>query len=193
MGAEKLEKTFYTETEYFELEAKSEIKHEFHNGEIFAMSGGTNRHSGIAAKTIGSLLSSLRSKNCEVFTSDLRVFARKINNYYHPDCTVVCGDFQVNDNSSEENPKVIIEVLSESTESYDRGAKFHAYQTIDSLQEYVLISQHKPMIEVFTRNENGFWLLRSAVGMESSITLHSLAIELPLADIFRNVAFDEEL
>ena len=185
------EKLKYTLSDYFDLEETSQEKYEYHDGYIIAMSGGTRRHSRIASSINTKLTNSLLGKGCEVFTSDLKVSVLRRNNYYYPDCTVVCGDLEVDDSLIESNPTIIVEVLSKSTESFDRGEKFEAYRTIESLQEYVLISQHKPLIEVFTKNEYGFWLLRDAKGMDASIKLNSVEVEISLAEIYRNVVFDE--
>lgn len=188
MGAEKLKNI---EEEYFELQRNSEEKYELHNGTIVAMSGGTKRHSAITANVSSELRNMLKGKKCQVFSSDLTVSVRQKNSYYHPDCTVVCGDIKVDDSIAESNPTVIIEVLSESTELFDRTEKFYAYQTLDSLQEYVLISQKKPMIEIFTRTESDFWLLRSENQLDGKIMLNSIQVELDLSEIYGNVVFDE--
>ncbi len=180
------------EEEYFELERNSEEKYEFHNGEIVAMPSGTKRHSRIAFSVGAFIDRKLQNKNCTIYNSDLTIAVQSKNSYYHPDCTVVCGDTKIDDSIAETNPTVIIEVLSESTEKFDRGEKFHAYQTLDSLQEYVLISQHKPMIEIFTRTESDFWLLRMQSDMNGKIMLNSLQVELDLSEIYRNVVFDEQ-
>ncbi len=184
------EKLYYTASEYFDLEEISKEKYEYHNGYIVAMPDGTRRHSRIISSINASFTNSFLGKGCEVFSSELKVSVLKKNSFYYPDCTVVCGDVEVNDELVETSPKIIVEVLSKSTESYDRGEKFEAYRNIESLEEYILISQHKPLIEIFSKNEFGFWLLRDAKGMEASITLNSVDMEIKLSEIYRNVVFD---
>jgi Uma2 family endonuclease len=145
--------------EYIAPEAKSEIRHEFLNGDVFAMAGGTPEHSVLAGATIRELGVALRGRPCHVFTSDLRVRVAATGLVTYPDVTVICADLESHpeDRSTILNPLVLVEVLSDSTEAYDRGAKAAHYRRIDSLREYVLISQNEPRIEVFRRLAGGHY------------------------------------
>jgi len=141
-----------SESEYLEFERKNETKHEFMDGEVFAMTGASRAHNLISIQTAALLINQLRGKNCEVYAADMRV---KISSkkYLYPDVSVVCGEVQLSDDKFDNllNPTVIIEVLSDTTEAYDRGTKFQNYRKLESLQEYVLIAQDKPYIERYMR------------------------------------------
>ena len=141
----------------------------------------------------GVLANALSGKPCIPCTSDVKVYAESTNHYYYPDAFVLCGKPAYDGERKDivKNPTLIIEVLSDSTEYYDRGEKFFNYRTIPSLREYVLISQHLPRIETFYKNSQGIWQLADASGLESNIWLQSLEIEMPLADIYRNIDFAE--
>lgn len=192
MGA--AEKTLHSIVDYLTYEDESQEKHEYHDGYIVSMAGGTANHSQISANVTGSMFASLKDKNCNYFNSDLKVSAQKVNHYYYPDGLVICGKprFEGNRKDIILNPTLIVEVLSKSTESYDRGEKFAMYRTIPSLQEYVLVSQKTEHIESFFKNEQGIWQLAEAKGTEGILPLYSLDIELPLADVYSKVEFEEE-
>ena len=149
--------------EYLAFERSSETKHEYADGEIFAMSGGTFAHSAIAAN-IGRLLgTALEERGCTTLTSDMRIHVPATGRYVYPDGSIVCGppSFQDEQQDTLLNPVVIVEVLSDSTEAYDRGDKFAGYQSIPSLRHYVIASQKVARIEVFTRQSDGSWILRN--------------------------------
>ncbi len=192
MGA--AEKTLHSIVDYLTYEDESQEKHEYHDGYIVSMAGGTWNHGVISANTISAINNRLKNKNCTASTSDVKVSAQKVNNYYYPDGLVICGKprFEGNRKDIILNPTLIVEVLSKSTESYDRGEKFAMYRTIPSLQEYVLVSQKTEHIESFFKNEQGVWQLAEAKGTEGILPLYSLEIELPLADVYRKVIFEEE-
>jgi Uma2 family endonuclease len=179
-----------TEAEYLEFERASETKHEFYNGEVFAMAGATYEHNMIFAATLGSLYAQLRGKSCRVVPSDQRIRVAT-GLYTYPDLSVVCGEPQFAPNAFDTivNPIVIIEILSKSTEAYDRGDKFQHYREIDTLQTYILISQTKPRIEGYTKGEDGKWTLSDAVGLEAILELPSINCTLALADVYENVTF----
>ena len=184
------EKLKHTLSDYFDLEETSQEKYEYHDGYIISMAGGTTRHNLIALAIGSKFLSSLKD-GCIPYIGDVKLSVEKRNNYYYPDGMVVCGNEKGDDSTSKSNPVLIVEVLSKSTESFDRGGKFKAYRSIESLQEYVLISQDKPLIEVFFKNQFGFFQLHEASGMDGRIMLQSVNIEIELAEIYRNVVFDE--
>jgi Uma2 family endonuclease len=150
-----------TPQEYLAMERASATKHELANGAIVARSGGTFEHSAIAANLVGELGAVLVGQGCQALTSDMRIKIHATDRYVYPDGAVVCGGPEFEDETRDIllNPRVIIEVLSDSTEAYDRGDKFDQYRAIPSFQEYVLASQKAPRIEVFTRQAEGGWLL----------------------------------
>ncbi len=186
---------YVTPEQYLEAEREADFKSEYFSGQIFAMAGGTPEHSAIGTNIAGELRSRLRGKPCQVYNSDLRVTVMQSGLKTYPDVTVVCGEqyFHPLDTNSLINPTVIIEVLSGSTESYDRGAKWTLYQGLDSLQEYVLVSAGTPRVERFTRQDNGLWLYESVGGLDAEIRLESLEITLPLAEVYERVTFPAPL
>jgi Uma2 family endonuclease len=153
-----------TFAEYLVLERGSETKHEFLDGRTWAMAGGTIEHAQLAANVIGELHAQLRGRGCRVFTSDLRVRVAATGLATYPDVTVVCGAIEpdADDEHTVRNPVVLVEVLSDSTEAYDRSEKFAHYRRIPSLRAYVLVSQTEARIEVYGRNDDGSWTLHEA-------------------------------
>ena len=188
-----IEKHRYSVDEYLRRERESLEKHEYRDGEILLMVCGSADHSLVVANVIAGLHAQLRGKPCRVYDSNLRVRIPRTVLYTYPDATVICGPRQIDteDRSGETvtNPSIIVEVLSPSTEGYDRGEKFSRYRTLDSLQEYVLVSTDTPRIEVFTRQPEGTWLLTPFVGLEANARIRSLQIELPLAEAYAGVEF----
>ena len=184
--------------EYLAIERAAEFKSEFVNGEMLAMSGGTAPHARVATNLTIALGVRLRGGSCSVFNSDLRVNVSATGLYTYPDITVVCGELRLADDGHNDtlfNPTVLVEVLSPSTEAYDRGAKFAHYQRIDSLREYVLVAQDRPRVERYTRRQEADpneWLLTVATGLDSKLTLPALGLELPLAEIYDGVDFAAE-
>ena len=173
--------------EYLEQEQASDIKHELLNGEIFAMAGGTPEHGRLSSKVTGALLAELRGRPCEVFSSDVRVRVLATGLATYPDVSVVCGHLERDpeDANTLINPIVLVEVLSDSSEAYDRGEKFAHYRRIPSLKEYVLVSQRVPRIEVFRRNEDGSWTLYEAEA-SASVKLPSIGCELSVDEVYAN-------
>jgi Uma2 family endonuclease len=187
-------KTKLTPAEYLEFERKSEIKHEYFDGEIFAMSGAKWNHNVIAWNIGGELRQKLRDKKCSVCPGDMRVFVPETGLYTYPDLVVVCGEPEFQDNVFDTllNPILLIEVLSETTESYDRGKKFQHYRSIESLQEYILVSQDEARIEKYVKTGDGFWLLSEAVGLGSEIKFDSIECLLALNEVYDKVNFTDE-
>jgi len=171
-----------TEAEYLELERRAESKSEFFCGEMFAMAGGTPVHSQIATNLVRELGNKLKGRPCVVYNSDLRLKVEVTGLITYPDLSVVCGplQFAAGTDDTVVNPTVVVEVLSDSTEAYDRGRKFENYRQMPSLHEYLLVSQKEPRIEQFVRQENGQWLLREAVGLAATLPLPSLEIQIRL-------------
>jgi Uma2 family endonuclease len=180
-----------TEAEYLDLERSLEARNEFFDGEVFAMSGGTPLHSQIATNLARELGNKLKGRDCIPYNSDLRVKVEATGLFTYPDLSVVCGPLQFAPGTDDTvvNPRLIIEVLSDSTEAYDRGKKFENYRHMPSLREYLLVSQKEPRIEQFVRQPNGQWLLRDAAGLDATMALPSLEIDLFLAEVFAGVEF----
>jgi len=180
-----------TEAEYLEIERRAEFKSEFLDGEMFAMSGGTRWQSLIANNLGSELRTQLKGRPCIAYTSDLRVKVQAVGLYTYPDLSVVCGEQQFDDTQTDTllNPTVIVEILSDSSEAYDRGKKFEMYRQIPSLREYLLVSQRRPLIEQFIRQDSGEWLLREVSGMNARLSSPSLNVTIALSEIFSQVEF----
>lgn len=184
-AAPSLEMTY---EEYVPFERNAESKHEFVNGHVYAMSGGSPEHARLASAIITQLGLKLRGVSCVAFTSDLRVRIQATGRSTYPDVTVVCGKLERDavDEDAVTNPCVIVEVLSPSTESSDRGDKWAHYQRVDSLREYVLVSQSTPRIEVYSRDEaQSGWLYRQ-YGVGEAVQLRSLELSVDVDAIYAN-------
>ncbi len=186
-------KTKLTVAEYLAFERASESKHEFFDGELFAMTGGTPAHSLIASNFIREAGNALKDRPCVVYTSDLRIKVNATGLYTYPDVTIVCGEQKFDDDQSDTliNPTIVVEVLSKSTASYDRGPKSKHFRKIDSLQALILIEQDSPAVEVYRRQTDGNWILSEATELTDSIAILPIGIFIPLAEIYRNVTFPE--
>lgn len=174
--------------EYLAMERRAETKHEFFAGQIFAMAGASYAHTTIAGNASRSLGNALRETACNVVSSDLRV--RTLTGLYtYPDVVVVCGKPEFDDEERDTllNPVVIIEVLSRTTEAYDRGQKFTNYRSIPSLKEYVLVSQRQMSVEHFSRQPNGQWLLAPYGSADQDVVFPSLNISIPMASLYLKV------
>lgn len=178
--------------EYLERERQSSVKSEFFDGQVFAMAGGSARHSLIAANFVREAGNALKDRPCAVFNSDLRILVLTTGLRTYPDATIVCGEQQFEDERQDTltNPTVIIEVLSDSTEKYDRGRKADHYRQIASLKELILIAQDHSHVERFVRQPDGAWLFREDKELTASFEISSLEIVLPLAELYRNVRFE---
>jgi len=187
-------KTKLTPGEYLELERKAEYKSEYFDGEIFAMSGAKRNHNKITTNLSGLVWQHLKGKDCESYSNDMRVFVPQTGLYTYPDIVVVCGEPKFQDNVFDTllNPILLIEVLSESTESYDRGKKFQHYRSIESLQEYVLVAQDEARIEKYVKSGDGFWVLSEAVGLEAEIEFASIECRIALAEVYDKIDFSDE-
>ncbi len=180
-----------TSEQYLEIERQSDFKSEFYKGEMFAMSGASRLHNTIQANLIRRLNERLDGSPCQAVGSDLRVHISATGLYTYPDVVVHCEPSRYLDNQFDTllTPRVLIEILSDSTEKYDRGTKSAQYREIDSLQEYVLVSQAEPRVEVFQRQPDGNWLLRETRTLEDSATLHSVGVTIPMSEIYHRVEF----
>lgn len=185
-------KTYITPEEYLAFERKAENKNEYVNGEIFAMTGASRKHNLIALSIAGELRQQLKGKPCEVYPGEMRVKAPAARSYVYPDVVVVCGEPQLEDDYFDTllNPTLVVEVLSKSTESYNRLAKSSFYRTIESLSEYLLVSQEEYRIEQYLRQVDGRWLLSDVRSLDSMIELRSIGCSLALRDIYDRITFD---
>ena len=183
-----------SEADYLEGERTSETKHEYHQGEVFAMAGASRRHNLIVMNVIGELRSQLKGRPCRPYPSDMRLRIEATGLYTYPDVMVVCGEERFGDEKQDTllNPDVIVEVLSDSTESYDRGDKFQNYRRIDSLKEYVIISQNCRKIEKYARTEDGKWVLDETDEDHPAIDLESIGCELALSEVYDKTEESEE-
>ncbi len=183
-----------TPQEYLEQERKAEIKSEYLGGEILAMSGGTRQHNLIAAHVLGELDAQLRGRDCEAYGSDMRVRVSAAGLYAYPDVSAGCGELSFEDDRQDVllNPSLLVEVLSDSTEAYDRGEKSEHYRRLESLQEYLLIAQKKRQVEHYARQSDGQWLLSEANCPEAVVELPSITCRLRLSDIYARIRFEPQ-
>ncbi len=187
-------KQIYTLEQYLALERVAPYKSEFYRGQVFAMSGGSPRHNTISINLATSLRGRLRGTPCRPYNSDQRMRIPTNGLSTYPDVSVVCGELQLDaqDRDAIVNPRVILEVLSQSTERYDRGKKFDLYRQLEPLREYILVSQDEPQVERFVRQEDGAWLLTVYKGLETELELATLDCVMPLSEIYEDVQFGPE-
>jgi Uma2 family endonuclease len=189
-----------TPEQYLELDRASEFRSEYYKGRMYpvgnapsAMARGTYRHSKLTHRMSRALGNALQGSSCEVSGSDIRVCTAPDGLYTYPDLVVVCREPRFADGRTDTllNPTLVIEVLSPSTEAYDRGFKAAQYRGVESLQEYALVSQTEPRVEVFRRQSGGHWLLSESVGMDSVCKLDSVNASVALAEIYDKISFEE--
>ena len=198
-----LERHRYSVEEYLALERKAEDRHEYLDGEIYEMAGETEQHGDVCVNVVGELREQLRGQPCRVWTKDVKVrsgpnpklFRAPKGLYSYPDVVVVCGERQYHDEHKDVllNPTVVIEVLSTSTEAFDRGGKFVRYRMyVPSLTDYIVISQTMPLVEHYRRQPNSEWVLTSVTELEGSLYLESVGCTLRLAEVYDRVEFPIE-
>jgi Uma2 family endonuclease len=182
-----------TPEQYLEIERAAEFRSEYYNGRMYAMSGGTHPHAIVIGNLGSELRIALKKGSCVVTTSDMRVRVSKTGLYTYPDIVVVCDPPQYGDGRHDTvlNPTLIVEVLSPSTEAYDRGFKFAQYRTLEPLQEYGLVSQSEPRVEIFRRQPSGDWLLSESAGMDAVCRFDSVGCTIAVKDIYDKVTFGE--
>lgn len=187
-------KTLYTPEQYLDIDRQSIIKHAYFEGEVFAMTGASRKHNIITANVTATLNPQLKGRQCEVYASDMRVKISATGLYTYPDVVVVCGTpiFEDKEIDTLINPTVIVEVLSKSTEGYDRGEKFGHYRKLDSLSEYLLISQDRFHIEHYARQPDNQWLLSETDDLAATINLPAINCKLALADIYDKIEIVSE-
>jgi Uma2 family endonuclease len=183
-----------TPEEYLAIERKADYKSEYFAGEIFAMTGASRRHNLIVGNTTRELGNLLKKRPCQVYPTDMRVKIAETGLYTYPDVVVICGTPEFEDESEDVllNPTLVIEVLSESTEAYDRGKKFEHYRHIPSLAEYLLIAQDRCRIEQFTKQNDGKWLFSEVNSPDAKVKLLSIDCELSVAEVYDKVEFEKE-
>ena len=188
-------KTLLTPEQYLEIERKAEFKSEYYQGEMFAMSGARQGHNLIVVNLAAELHQQLRKRPCQAYVNDMRVCVSATGMYTYPDLTAVCGEPQFLDETQDTllNPNLIVEVLSPSTEAYDRGRKFEHYRSIESVTEYLLVASERVSAELYTRQPDGRFLLTAANRMEDSLDLQSVGVHLALADLYEKVEFPAPL
>lgn len=180
-----------TPQEYLEIERKAETKSEYHDGVLVAMAGVSWAHFVITSNIVTELNIELKNSPCVAGATDMKVWVEACRKFFYPDVLVVCGEPQFHDTHRDylTNPVLIMEVLSESTAETDRGAKFICYQTLESLNTYVLVSQDTPRCEIYVRQSDGSWRYTRVEGLEAVVTLDALNCTLRLADIYARVPF----
>lgn len=188
MGGSTAEKQPWTREAYLEMERASDVKHELHDGEIFAMSGARRAHNLITGNVGAELRAALRGRPCEAYLNEMRVSYPPQTRYLYPDAAVVCGPPRFEDETLDTllNPVVVFEVLSKSTERFDRGKKFEHYRAIPSLREYVLLAQTEANVEQFTRQDDGTWLMR-ALRAGEMLRLTSIDVSLAVDALYERV------
>lgn len=187
-----LKHNFISQEEYLAEERAALDKHEYYQGEIFAMSGASLKHNIIFSNLFGELAHKLKSKGCKPYGSDLRIHIPKNTLYTYPDISIICGDPDLTDQEFDTatNPSVIIELLSKSTRNYDKGEKFTLYRDIDSLKEYVLVDTEKIYVEKHIRNADKSWQLTDYTSLENSFTIYSIQHSFSLMDIYEGLSFE---
>ena len=189
MASVPVQKSYLTAEEYLVLERGAETKSEYIDGEMVAMTGGTWNHGLIIGNVVFSLKNRLLRGPCAVIPNDLKVHAA--SEYFYPDVVVVCSEPALEEDRGDVliNPTLIVEVLSPTTESYDRGHKFELYRTLESLREYVLVAQDRPRVEHYLRQDGHVWLYTDLSGLDNSVSFASIGCSVPLAEIYDKVVF----
>ncbi len=193
MAIAQTEKRNYTIEEYLDFEVNSDQRHEYINGEITQMTGGTPEHNEISSIFNAILRMALKGKPYSIFVADQRLWIPDRNLYTYPDAMVVPRPIQLQSGRTDTitNPLAIAEVLSKSTKSYDRDEKFAAYRAIPTFQEYVLIDQYTPHVEQYTKTNSQTWIFSEYNGLDSSFILTSISVEISLADLYEGIEFQK--
>lgn len=187
--------TLLSPEEYLAIEREAETKSEYVDGVVYAMTGASLNHITVVTNLTIALGIQLRGRPCLVLSNEMKVRMPDSRKFFYPDVSVVCGEPQFHDERTDVilNPVLIIEVLSKSTEAFDRGGKFHAYQKLGSLREYLLVAQDRPAIEQFVRQADETWTYRAVIGRESSLSLPSVECTLGLGDVYDKVEWEQSL
>jgi Uma2 family endonuclease len=190
MIASPQEQPYLTPEEYLQMEEISQIKHEYIDGQAYAMAGASDSHLTIAGNLFVLLRLHLRGSGCRVYMSDMKAQIQSINRFFYPDVMVTCDERDRATSTYKQYPCLILEVLSDSTEAFDRGDKFADYQQIETLQEYVLVNTKRQRVECFRRSSEGLWILRSYTSESSLVRLESVNFEGTMADVYEDVTFN---
>jgi len=187
------ESLLYSPEDYLKLEETAEFKHEYRDGEIIPMTGGTTNHNQILVNLCAHLYFALRKQNYRVFTSDIRLWIPDYRLYTYPDLMVIRGDIIYHESRTDTvlNPLIIVEVLSKSTGNYDHGDKFKFYRSIPEFQEYILIDQYQYSVEQFVKTETGKWQLNFYESADSILTLSTVEFQMNFADLYEQVNFEQ--
>lgn len=181
---------YLTPADYLQLEAESPTKHEYFNGEVYAMAGATDEHVTIALNLATLLRSHVRGTGCRVYISDMKARIEARNRFFYPDVMITCDPRDQETSAYKRFPKLVVEVLSESTEAFDRGDKFADYQTLESLEEYVLINTRSQRVECFRRNEAGLWVLQYYTTETATFCLESIDFTAAIASLYEDVTLE---
>ena len=186
-------KRLLTAAEYLAQERCASFKSEYYQGETFAMAGATREHNLIVGNLVREVGNGLKGGKCEVYPSDMRVKISATGLYTYPDVTVICGGPEFEDEQGDTllNPTVLFEVLSDSTEAYDRGTKAAHYRRLPSVKEYVFIAQDRPLVERYVRQADGGWTLREVTCVDQNVDLDGIPVRLPMSEIYRQITLEE--
>ncbi|MBW4616943.1 MAG: Uma2 family endonuclease [Desmonostoc vinosum HA7617-LM4] len=184
------DQNYFTPEEYLKLEEQSSTKHEYIDGYIYAMAGALDPHVTVAGNLFALLRSHVRGSGCRVYIADMKARIEALNRFYYPDVMVTCDQRDKETPAYKRFPCLIVEVLSDSTEAFDRGDKFADYQVLESLQEYVLINTKRQRVECFRRNDEGLWVLQSYIAENKSFRLNSVNFEETIASLYEDVVFE---
>ncbi|HAC62261.1 MAG TPA: hypothetical protein DCF68_01675 [Cyanothece sp. UBA12306] len=179
--------SYLTPDQYLKFEEHSPIKHEYIDGEVYAMAGASDAHVTITGNLFAILRNHVRGSGCRVYITDMKARLENLNRFYYPDLMVTCDERDQQTANFKSFPKLIIEVLSESTEAFDRGDKFADYRTLESLKEYILISTKRQQVECFRRNEQGLWVLQTYTPQEQNFYLNSIDFDSSLELLYEDV------
>lgn len=191
MAVAQRQRRLFTPEEYLTLERAADCKSEYLDGEIYAMAGGGPEHNTITVNLAREVSAKLKGTSCQAFSSDMKVRSKTMSLFAYPDLTVVCGEPRFHDERQDvlTNPKVIFEVLSSTTEAYDRGLKFANYQVNESFTDYVLVAQDEPRIDHYARQGENQWLLTVVVGLDAQLSLASIDCTLLLSEVYDRITF----
>lgn len=187
-------KTYYTPEEYLQLEETSESKNEYRDGEIVSMPAGTTNHNEIAGNFYANFKLTMRGKNYKIYMGDVKLWIQRYRIYTYPDVMVISGKpiYEGNGTTQVTNPSIIVQVLSNSTQNYDRTNKFRFYRSIPELQEYIMIDQYEYLVEQFTKNANGQWVLTEYESVDAILSLQSIDFQISFSDIYEGVSLETE-
>ncbi|MEM6253511.1 MAG: Uma2 family endonuclease [Cyanobacteria bacterium P01_D01_bin.156] len=185
-----LSEQYLSVDDYLRLEAESPIKHEYIDGQVYAMAGASDSHVTISLNLASLLRSHVRGTGCRAYMSDMKTRVESRNRFFYPDVMVTCDPRDQETDTYKKFPKLVIEVLSKSTEAFDRGDKFAAYQALESLQEYVLINTRHQRVEIFRRNDSGLWVLQFYTSENKIFDLKSIDFTGTFTDLYEDVVLE---